>query len=66
MRTPDGLIDEELTEEELAEWNTLPDDGEDAQGELGVTTVTFFPKHPSTPKRSGSSKLVQPKKPRAK
>ncbi len=42
MTTPDDFIDKELTEEDMAWWNSLPDDGKEALGELGVTKVVFF------------------------
>lgn len=42
MTTPDDPIDEEMTEEDMAWWNSLPDEGEEALGELGVTRLYSF------------------------
>ena len=65
MTTPDDLIDEEMTEEDMAWWNSLPDDGEEANGELGVTTVIFFPNHPVTPAQHAGTEPMQPQTPPA-
>ena len=65
MTTPDDLIDEEMTEEDMAWWNSLPDDGEEANGELGVTTVIFFSNHPVTPTQHGGTEPIQPQTPPA-